>query len=301
MTADSVIATGTGGHYVEATVAGAAVLGTAYTFSVYLKPKGWNFVFVVMWDTQYHGYIINIQTGEVGTTIGSPSSYMITPLPDGWFRVSITRVVDATALYVNIETQPNADIGGAGSTGDGTSGVYAWGAQLEAGAYPASYIPTITAQVTRSQDATTLPTAAFPHSAVENTMVVEFVSYDPDTVSVSREVVVITASTAQAIYLGRLSLNNTIQVYSTNPNASFTMEAPRVPGLLHKMALACKADDYAACMDGVLIGTDTAGAMPVSVLPTLVLGQAINGHIRSFKYIPRRVPNIELQAMSVKT
>ena len=74
----------------------------------------------------------------------------ITPLPNGWYRLT------ATSLGVG---PYNSGFGvgmyGGGNrsyTGDGTSGVYVWGLQIENAPFPTSYIPTTSATVTRTTD-----------------------------------------------------------------------------------------------------------------------------------------------------
>jgi hypothetical protein len=67
---------------------------------------------------------------------------------NGWFRCSIYVSQAFTQFYV--ENAGNS--ASATHLGDGVSGIYIWGAQVEAGSYPTSYIPTNGSSVTRSAE-----------------------------------------------------------------------------------------------------------------------------------------------------
>ena len=62
---------------------------------------------------------------------------------DGWYRCSTSVALNQTAsssvIYID-------------TPGDGTSGIYVWGAQYEQGAHATSYIPTSGSTVTRADD-----------------------------------------------------------------------------------------------------------------------------------------------------
>ena len=88
---------------------------------------------------------------------------------NGWWRIAVASSGGVTAgnslaLYVYPAT----------SSGTGTS--YAWGAQLEAGPYPTSYIPTTTVAVSRGADLLTRALTAGEGTALsaQGTMVVEY-------------------------------------------------------------------------------------------------------------------------------
>jgi len=124
------------------------------TFSVYLKPNGYNYA-VLSTGTSGSGHVyFDLVGGVVTSTISSGiSSAAIASAPNGFFRCSIT-LVSGNQASVRFGPQPASVANGNTSpnfTGDGASGVHAWGAQYETLPGPSAYIPTTTAPVSNSQ------------------------------------------------------------------------------------------------------------------------------------------------------
>jgi hypothetical protein len=161
-------------HWFGEGVTGASAV---YTQTIYAKADTYNHLFMVLrtdGGLKRYGVKFNLSTGEFvdDITFGSPTQtdYDIQPFgTDGWYRCSISSN-HSTGTSVIALFGPS--IGGNLTSinnefaGDGTSGIYLYGAQLEAGNYATSLIPTYGAAVTRGADACikeniagTLPTA----------------------------------------------------------------------------------------------------------------------------------------------
>lgn len=118
----------------------------SYVFSVFLKAEGYGFARLRIGG---QGATFNLFTGVIiGTDAGIVSS--IQSFGNGWYRCIIVKTATAANETIRINILPTSST--ADFEGNGTSGIYVFGAQYETGFAATSYIPTTTGTVTRSAD-----------------------------------------------------------------------------------------------------------------------------------------------------
>jgi hypothetical protein len=158
------------GHFVY--WSSASFLTTA-TASVFVKPIGREYLGIRAYKASnaWENVVFNV-TGEgsvVNYQSGSSSSYsnvqgFIEKHADGWYRISVTCTsaggVNLPAIFSTHTTAtPTLDSSGEEDfVGDTSKGFYIWGAQIESGSFPTSYIRNTTGSstVTRSADVTSI-------------------------------------------------------------------------------------------------------------------------------------------------
>jgi hypothetical protein len=89
----------------------------------------------------------DIANGVLGT-VAATSSASITAFGNGWFRCVLYNAHGTNGAVIQLALANN----GTSYQGDGTSGAFVWGCQMEASSYPTSYIPTTSASATRVED-----------------------------------------------------------------------------------------------------------------------------------------------------
>lgn len=154
LTADKLVEnTANSTHRIIQAISGLIPLST-YTISIYAKADGRESIYIQDGGSATNSLTFyNLTTGTfIKSTNTSHISASMILVGNGWYKCSLTYAVPVGVSLISWIFGINISTAQPTYLGDGTSGIYIYGAQLEAGAYPTSYIPTTSATVTRVAD-----------------------------------------------------------------------------------------------------------------------------------------------------
>jgi hypothetical protein len=281
--------------------------GTTYTFTVWMKAGTLTEGGMAVPSAAFGAVLINrvnLSTGAVISTSAN-STTVVTPFANGWYQIALTATATATASS-SVQIRPMN--GGTTYIGTGTGTVLIWGAQLEVGAFPTSYIPTTTATVTRSADVASISGTAFS----------SWYRQDEGTVFASARTNATHGgvNSFPRIYAISDGTNdNTIQNYyrvlTSYTDAGYSVAALTVAQAGfdtnnerngQSLSTVYANNDFAFAINGSLVSTDNTGTVPtVSQLRLGARGTGLgplNGTIRRLTYWPQRLSNSTLQQIT---
>ena len=187
-----------------------------------------------------------------GTTAGgswtSPSASYI-EYENGWFRITLTATKNAGSFIGH-----KINTSGSGYT-------YVYGAQLEAGSYSTSFIPTTSASVTRNADVISKTGISSLIGQTEGTLFVELdIINGAESLGIWTRTGVTPYNDMITILVSQFG-TCIAEVRASNvtqfANSSFSIGSGK-----HKFALAYKANDFAFYIDGTQIATSSSGTPP---------------------------------------
>lgn len=315
MTADKLIESATKSeHYLQSTGI-ATNTSLPHTFSFYFRSGEKPYVRVTVYDSVIaNSFRCELDVNNAAIVAGtvtvagtaSNASASVVSVGGGVYRFLITGIPASSnsgSLYAARISLLSNDRATNNYTGDGTSGIYIWGAQLEAGAFPTSYIPTTTAQVTRAADLCSVDTLSPWYRADEGTLLVEAVvggqiGVDPVAVAGIGD-----GSGGNRIQL-RVQTNTiaALRVSSGGQSYNEIISSANLIGGLSRLAASFSPGVQSFSVKGLLAKVGT----PVSTMPfvsRLEMGRGaasslLTGHIRRVRYIPRRISDTELKSLT---
>lgn len=243
----------------------------------------------------------NLATGELTATAGALlDSASIVALGDGWYQCSISVETTGVATTNRVRVHVLNDDGQLSYQGDGTSGLYIWGAQLEAQSFPSSYIKTEATAVTRAADNYQISDLGW-YDQRGGTIYCEFDLSD-----------LAPSGTNAVLHLGNSANDKRIAMRQGDvirgadlfiqDQAVVKCDSPSFGIPLttkNKVAIRFADGDFALSINGAVI---TAPALGDGKIPTglefLKPLSGCSGHIKRMIYSRTRVPNATLEAIT---
>lgn len=260
----------TGQHYIGQQITGLA--STTYTMSVYAKKAERDIIYIRCFNSTF-GVVYCSVNFNLTTGVATGAGAAIQSVGNGWYRCSISFTTNVDPV-IQVRLNMTLDGNYPGVVGNG---MYIWGAQLEAGAYPTSYIPTTTASVTRNADSASKSGISSLLGQTEGT--VAYKMYLNKTVGGGLQVFSTTANDSNVLFfVGYIGNTGTLTfdfyvggVYTF----SFTYATPLSVGL-NRIAIVYKAGAYKLFLNGSLVGTNANSTAITNTISKLNLASAQN-------------------------
>ena len=286
--------------------------GATYSFSVFVKAGASKTTVVLRltsaaWSGGANNQVrFNLSTGASTILSGSPVAFSQN-FGNGWWRFTIVSTASSAGTpAARIHLTDSS--GNTNYAGDGTSGIYIWGAQLEAGAFPTSYIPTTSATVTRAADVASITGANFSswYNQTEGSIyALGAPRYSYGGVNTFPRIFSISNNTTIAMIDGR---NRVLSSFSDSGYAvadggvtqATYDSASNTAG--QAIGIAYKANSFTFSIGGALSDSDTSGTVPT--VDRITLGSlpnglsVLNGTIKRLTYWPQRLSDSTLQAIT---
>jgi len=265
LTADTWTGDGTSGvHYLAQTVS--ATSGVVYTQSVFAKKGTNNFIQILGTGAIYDANSwanFDLENGVVGSS-GASATATITDFGNGWYRCTMTATATTTAsgngfLLWLITSATSARV----ETNSLATSVHLWGAQVEAGAYPTSYIPTVASTVTRNADAISKTGISDLIGQTEGVLFVESAALFNDLTS--RAISISDGSSNNRIFIWYNNISNNITTIVTVAGVSQTSINHVLADETDfaKIAIRYEASDVSLWVNGINRGTVNISIPPV--------------------------------------
>ena len=282
-------------HYA---LGGTMTVSSTYTSSCYMKYAGQQYGHVFLSQAGNNGGTFDLINGTAVIT-GTGNTGGMTLVGNGWYRCFVTQT-SVQLTYTRIGTGAV----NAASTGNGYSGIFIWGAQLEAGAFATSYIPTVASQVTRAADSASMTGTNF--SSWFSQSQGSFYGEVNKTTTTNQDNRVLSLYYASLInsqdityqVAGTMSLDNTtVSTLISTVNSV-------IPPLFAKVAVNITPGAMAITLNGGAVATSTSIAFAAITPSAMYIGSRQNntghldGHIKRVAYYPKALTSTQLQALT---
>jgi hypothetical protein len=290
-----------------------------YNFSIFVKKLNRRYVAlqnsynngngsIAFFDLDTESLVYTYSAGTLGTFVVSDAK--IEKYPNGWYRLSATfeSTVSSGVLPSLVLADSQWSTGFSYNniyTGDVTKGIYVWGAQVEQGSYPTSYIPTSGTIATRSAETANNSGDASTFNDSEGVLYFEtkgFVDTPPSSIYIQL------SKSGEGSFNNSLVLqhrnNGYLRVYvngSTTPDIQFNVNIDFTEN--HKIAVLYKLNGYKLFIDGVeqdlyLTPTQAVFIGLDNLSFDLRGATGWNGNIKQLQYFDSALNDSELETLT---